>query len=166
MTDFADLSSDDLRAARILCGLSIKAVAANVGVSAPAISRLESEGLKRSETRFLYATFLARMGVKFGNPGQVSHPRYGRAPTVVAAGAVTGPRLRRAREALRLQLADVAAVLKSSESRVRYIERMVDPLSGGTADHACLMFNMLEAQGFEFHADPREDRRTPGHARV
>jgi transcriptional regulator with XRE-family HTH domain len=134
------IPADDLRAARLLLNLTVKAIGEASELTHVTILNLESGEATHPDTFYRVADVLQNRGIRFGAlrelPGLVEDERGRRAPTRAAVGVLSGARLGRARNGLNMGEMALASLSRCSTDVVRKAERMLRLDQGGISDLA------------------------------
>lgn len=165
MTLDVEISGGDLKAARLLAGLTLDQLAGITGLNRVTISHMEDGRRRQERTFFRIADALAERGITFhaldGWAHLITDRMDRRAPTPALVGTLTGPRLRRARERLKLSQMDLASRAGTSVANVRRVEGLASLASGVAERIWVAQFLGLESAGYRFGKNWNDDRIVP-----
>lgn len=119
----SEVRGDDARVGRLLAGLTTPELAALAGVGEATVKRLEAGLPGQYGTRSAILDALVRHDIRFHGRGDVRHADGRPAPTHEAVGRLTGERLVKARNRLKLAPMTVASRAHLTTGTLARIER-------------------------------------------
>lgn len=148
------ISGEDIRAGRMLLGLSLKYGADHLHISHDTLQRLEAGQSVRKSVKSRVVSELERCGITFHFPGLICHASGPMAPTPTAIGRMRGVRIRRARWRLAWTPERLASASMVPLSLVRSLEAHPDANAQLTLELVRLT-SVLQMEGTVFQRPTR-----------